>query len=1352
MAAAPSAQPSAPSGIRPPPPLNLHDKPIENWKLFQQSWKNYNIITGISRQNVDYQRAMFLHCIGTEALSVYNTFKLPETDDTTLEVIIEKFEQHIVGETNETYERYKFNQRCQQPEESIDQFVTALKTLAATCNFCDCLQESLIRDRVVTGIRKEETRKKLLEERKLTLHKAIDICRSAETSSSQLREMSTRQTETADTVKKVAHSFNKKNFKHETGKLSKCKYCGGQHAWDKKHCPAYGNRCRKCGGANHFAKMCRTKSSNDKKGPKHHRKVHAIGAEYDSEDYSSDRSDWINAVGASQSKTIKCKMIVKGKPLAFLIDSGATVNTLPEKFATHLVSTTQPSVKAYGNTKIQTIGISRQTIINPKNNKSYSVEFVVMKNDAEPVIGLKAAQQMRLIEIREKNFEHINNLTNSATFQDGVGSFPGKQKLSVDPSVQPVVMPDKRIPIALRTALKTELTAMVEQGIITEVSEPTPWVSQLVVVKKPSGKLRICLDPRFLNKALRRERYTMPILDEVIHELSQSTVFTKVDIKNAYWHVILDEESSMLTTFQTCFGRYRFLRLPFGLNVSAEIFERKVRELFGDMTGVVCLRDDIIVHGATVEDHNKHLQALLQKCDKFNIKLNKSKLELAKDSVSFMGHVISKSGIHTDPRKVKAICDLPTPKITKDIRRILGMVQYMSRFVPNLTDIVMPMQNLLKNDVPFNWSETQQSSFEKMKEAIVNSPTLAIFNDKKDLTLENDASEYGLGSVLLQEGKPLGFASRTLTSAEQNYAQIEKEMLAVTFGLKKFHQFTYGRPVNVITDHKPLVSISKKPLCKAPKRLQSMFLKAQEYDYELSYLPGSELVISDCLSRAPLKADADVFTVNNLQDTPFKDSRLEEVREATDNDPALSQVREIILQGWPDSKRNVPAAAVPYFNFRDEMTVQDGIVMRGDLVVIPQSLRQDMKNKVHMGHQGMNSCLRRAREVIYWPGISKDIRAFVESCNTCATYCTRHPEQPIQSHEVPSQPWQKIGTDIFTIQGRNYLVTVDYFSQFIELDYLPDTLSSTVIYKIKHHFARHGIPLVVISDNGPQFSSAEFSKFAKSWGFTHNKIAPGNSRANGEAEAAVKIMKNMMKKCLKSNEDPYIGLLNLRNTPNEGMSTSPVQRLMGRRTQSILPSAPSVLKPSKIPILKERSKMQQKRQRSSQRENSSKPLPKLNIDAHIRMEPIDGSKEWRSATVTKQLPFNNYEVHDGQRSFIRARKFLRKKEPPSTQQPPIGVSTKSPGSPAQQHTSHELVSPSFRVSGKTSPHTQRSVTSTHKTTGTTGSTSSNSSDQFPPSKGNALTSTPATQPESQQPVATRTRLGRLVKPPKKLNM
>ena len=373
-----------------------------------------------------------------------------------------------------------------------------------------------------------------------------------------------------------------------------------------------------------------------------------------------------------------------------------------------------------------------------------------------------------------------------------LGSFSCVQQLKIRDDAKPVVMSDKRPAISVRPKLKAELDRLVDLGVITPVEQPTPWASQLKLTYKSNGDPRICLCPKELNKVLLREHFTLPILEDILHELGSSTVFTKADLASGYWHVKLDETSSMLTTFQTYFGRYRWLRLPFGLSVSAEIFQKHMLNTFSDLPGVVCVADDIIIHGKTTEEHDRNLENFFKKCHERNIKLNKKKLALRTDSITFMGHLITKDGLRSDPEKMKAISEYPIPQTLPELRRFLGMVNYMAKFLPHVTDTLHRLHNLLKKDVPWTWSQCQSDAFLSVKEMIVNSPVLAYYDPNKELTLENDASEYGLGSTLMQDGKPIAFASRALSNTERNYVQIEKEMLAILYGLNKFHHFTFG--------------------------------------------------------------------------------------------------------------------------------------------------------------------------------------------------------------------------------------------------------------------------------------------------------------------------------------------------------------------------------------------------------------------------------------------------------------------------------------------------------------------------------------------------------------------------------
>ena len=395
---------------------------------------------------------------------------------------------------------------------------------------------------------------------------------------------------------------------------------------------------------------------------------------------------------------------------------------------------------------------------------------------------------------------------------------------------------------------------------------------------------------------------------------------------------------------------------------------------------------------------------------------------------------------------------------------------------------------------------------------------------------------------------------------------------------------------------------------------------------------------------ASSKEHDDFSQVNNLQWTPVKRERLTEIEKATDKDNVMMKLKARIITGWPEKLADLEPELKPYFSYRDELTLQDGLIVRGDRIVIPASMRLEVKRKVHAGHMGINSCIRRARDLVFWPGMSKEIHQYVEACDTCARYASTQQPETLHLHPVPNRPWSKVGIDLFSISGRDYLVPVDYMSNFYEVDYLPETTAATVITKIKYHFARHGIPDIVITDNGPQFACGLFRQFASTWEFDHQPISPGNSKANGAAEAAAKYAKKMMKRCIAEKTDPYLGLLNLRNTPTEGINTSPVQRLFGRRTKTVTPTSASRLQPRYDVSDEVAKKEEQRRSNAATQDRSRKDLRQMRPGEGIWIQPISGkTKEWTRGTVEERTSERAYDVrsNDNGRIYRRDRQRLR---------------------------------------------------------------------------------------------------------------
>ena len=306
---------------------------------------------------------------------------------------------------------------------------------------------------------------------------------------------------------------------------------------------------------------------------------------------------------------------------------------------------------------------------------------------------------------------------------------------------------------------------------------------------------------------------------------------------------------------------------------------------------------------------------------------------------------------------------------------------------------------------------------------------------------------------------------------------------------------------------------------------------------------------------------------------------------------------------------------------------------------------REMKRQIHSSHLGIGSCLRRARESLFWPGMSAEIKEMITACETCRTYETTPQKETLMPHEVTSRPWEQVGADLFTLNGTEYLVTSDYYSNFFEIDRLPNTRSSTVITKLKNHFARYGCPERVISDNGPQFYSDEFVQFAKQWDFVHRTSSPGNSKANGKAESAVKTAKKLLRKASDAKTDPYLAFLDYRNTPTQGMESSPAQRLLNRRTRTLLPTTKQLLQPRVVFPDREVKDLKRRQDQQTRYYNRrAKDLPPLEEGDTIRMKPFQlGKKTWKKATVCERLDERSYivETPDGD-TYRRNRCHLKK--------------------------------------------------------------------------------------------------------------
>ena len=1272
--------------LKPPEGLQLGGNMAENWRRFIRRFDNFRLATDAAgKQSEPQQVAVLLHVAGEEAQEIYHQFEWTRIkgdnhleDKQIYEDVVGKFQDYFSPRKNITYERYKFLTRHQKKGETIDEYVRDLRVLSETCEFkctaptCD-VKDTLIRDKIVSGVQSPALIARLLRQLDLTLEGAIGLCRAAEMSSKQVKDLTGAgaepETDAVDAVtreknsgwKRKSGNTSKKDNRSRGDKVKLCKFCGNDCA--PRKCPAYGATCARCGKKHHFASMCKTQDvhlvecdddehSDDSDDDDEPFFLEAIECgDYSDEDEpfyietiesSSDRPKWTLAIASNN-----VKFDVK-------IDTGAQCNVLPKSLCDKLkvgaIEKSKARLVSYTGHKLNTIG--KVTITASVRNKYHPITFQVVDAPVMAVMGLPTCLELQLVkkmfavssECDSERPEDI--LSEFAHVFEGLGCVKSDCKLEVDPSVRPVVDPPRKVPFAIRNKVKSELDKMEKNEIIKKVDGPTDWVSSMVCVKKPSGKLRVCIDPFHLNKALKREYHPMKTVEEVASQLKGAKFFSVLDAEQAFYQVKLDDESSKLLTMNTPFGRYRFLRMPFGISPAPEIWQKTACEIFEGLEGVDVYMDDVLVWGETLSEHNMRLRRVLERADKQGLKLKRDKAKVALTEVNYVGHILSAEGLKVDRSKVDAIVSMPEPESVEDVKRFLGMVNYIAKFVPNLSSKTEPMRKLLEKDIAWHWHEQQQESFALVKEAICEATCLQYYDPDKPVVLSVDACSTGLGACLRQDDRPVAYGSRTLNKPERNYAQIEKEMLAIAFGCTRFHQYLYGREkVHVETDHKPLEFLFKKPIVEAPPRIQRMMLKVQRYDLDVHYRAGKELLVADTLSRAttlPPDDTEDQFEVFLMEDLPISSSRLDDIKMATKEDRTLQIVAEYIQNGWPKDRSQVRPEAAPFWQQRHQLTMCNALMMRGSRIVVPASRQKFMLDQVHVGHQGQERCKRRAREVMFWPGMSNHIENMVEDCEPCTRYQNRNIREPMICHEIPEHPWMKVGTDLFHLKGEHYLIVVDYFSKYFEVCHLRDLMSETTVNKMKSIFSRHGIPETVISDNGPQYASEEFRAFAESWGFKHITSSPKYPQANGLAERTVQTVKKTLKKTLRRKEDPYLALLALRDTPGDNIG-SPAQLLFHRRLRTTLPKPPTPPTEHAEDLethakLKARQKLQKK---YYDRGTKTQETLQENQACHFRSEDEEGKEIWKPAKVVRKVEQpRSYIIEAGGHKYRRNRNHI----------------------------------------------------------------------------------------------------------------
>ena len=1128
---------------------------------------------------------------GSEGQDIADTFSIPKDQRNKLQPWLDQFQNYVKPRSNFRVARFRLLGSSQRPDEPVDAYLKRLKELIAQCDYAETEQTAILVDVFIFGLHLQCVQSSLLKEGKaLTINDAVRVARTEEATREQLNVIRGPREED-----KVVHHVKKQGGTTSAAPrkdlCTPCGNCGRQH--ERGNCPAKGKTCNACGKTGHWRNVCRS-SGVQRKSPKkrHSRRVHELQQRdsHEPDELLFDNVSVKSTVPEHATQAFVSLKVGQQDILRCKIDTGSEGNVMPINTYNRLVRTTRnqtlrlvPStvrILAYGDVSLRNHGTCELPVSH--GEKTTAAKFYVTDAKGPVLLGLPTCRALDLVSLHFN--VKINDASSSSThctrakgdararakilreFPDvfeGIGCFEGSCKITVDPTVQPVVHPPRRIPYSLREKLKVELDSLVRQGIISPVTHPTDWVNSCVCVTKSNGKIRLCLDPRDLNKAIKRPHYFTPTLEDILSRLHGAKWFSILDARSGYWNLKLDEQSADLTTFNTVYGRFRFNRLPFGISCAQDEFQRAIDSTFGDIPNVLGIADDLVVVGFAEDgsDHDASLKAVLERARQRGPRLNEEKLIVRAREIPFFGHLVGANGVRPDPSKIEAITRMEPPADEKQLQSFLGMVNYLNRFSPRLANLTAPLRALLKRDAEFSWGPEFQRAFDDTKVEIGKISSLQFYDPAKPLIVQVDASGTGLGAALIQDNGPIAFASKSLTGAETRYSNIEREMLAIIFGLERFHHYVYGRPVVVHSDHKPLEAISVKNLANAPPRLSRMLLRAQRYDFRIVYRPGKQVTLADALSRISPFPAPEISGINvavhlidtHLHATP---SCLADVRRETAADPTLSAVVEAVTHGWPLQRSSCPSTLAPYWNYREELGVQEGLLLKGTRIVVPEAMKPRILNQLHAAHQGMEKTKLLARSSIFWVGINHDIEKMVSQCAVCQRHQPAQPREPLLPHDVAPRPWHTIAADLFHWEDKTFLLVGDTFSRFPIVRKLTVITAKAVIIQLKGIFDEFGIPEKFISDNGPQFSAREFHEFAQSYGFQHVTSSPHFPRSNGFIEKLVGTIKAIFTKCRETAADPHLALLNYRATPLAANLQSPAELLSGRRYKTILLSRP----------------------------------------------------------------------------------------------------------------------------------------------------------------------------------------------------
>ena len=1205
--------------IQPPSPLVIDpvgNNQAETWKSWISNVEHFFLASGI--ECTKRKKAILLYCGGEQLRKIHSTLKDElETYKNTKDLLAKYFDDKV----NLIYQRHVFRQIKQESNESSKAFITRLKEQSCKCNYDEYSEDQALIDQYVETCNSNRLRKKLLLEKDLTLDKIVNIASTMEAVEIQSAVMdSNEDKESLNAIKfqgaikqpwqskyknegirnnsqstsnprfgsisnqrfggtRPKESNYPRNFESNSFKVT-CYACGREgHIASSEECPARGATCRVCGRKNHFEAVCRFKGQNKDyrnriEEKSFEKKVKSIMKE------ESEEEEYLFRIGDKNQSDVNIQ--VEGQKLGFLVDSGSGVDVIDKnsykKLNEELTIKLYPCktrIYAYGSKEpLKLEGVSYVNM-NYKGRKLIARLHIMSDESSGCVLGRSTAIELGLLNLPES----INTLKeDTANIKYWKSKYPelfkglGKMKnfqitLNIDETVPPVSQHLRRIPFHTRKKIEEKIKQLENLDVIEKVENgvSTSWVSPVVAIPKGED-IRMVVDMRSANEAIRRTHYPVPTLDELLEKFNTCTKFSKVDLNHGYHQIELNPESRYITTFSTHLGLYQYKRLPQGANSAMEEYQHAIGDLFKNEHRISNICDDILVGGRDETEHNENLNRCLKILSSNNLTLNEKKCELNKSEVQFFGHILSAEGIKPMKDKVKAIEIFPQPKNRKQLSSFLGLVNYLARFIPNLSTETAPLRDLLRKDKEWRWTELEENTFVRLKKLVSSDVVLAHFNEELETYIICDAGAVGLGAILVQKQKdgsmrPVHYASRSLTPQEKKYSQTEREALGVVWSCEKFHIYIYGKPFVILTDHEPLLILYSKSGKPSPRILR-WALRLQSYEFEIKHIPGKKNP-ADVLSNNPIEANKENY--NESQETEKyintiiaeaapKAITISEIIENSKTDEEIIKVIDCIRKNeW---KRNELQG---FKEVRRQLAYKGGILLKDNCIVVPKTLRSKILKVAHESHMGIVKTKAMIREKCWWPNMDREIENLVKNCLPCASMSNTTKEPMKHLDEPRSGVYEKVFIDILGPypSGDYIFCIIDACSCWPDAYVTKSITSATIVNILLKNFSTHGFPLKIISDNGANLISEEIERFCSEYQIEHSRSSPYWPQGNSKVERFNKTIGRFVKICnaegrIWQKEIPKF-LLTYRNTPHCSTKIAPAVMLMNRRLRDKLP-------------------------------------------------------------------------------------------------------------------------------------------------------------------------------------------------------